>query len=88
MLVLSLTYGVCCFHCLFLLPVFFLQVKWLLRSEVIAILASGTTYNRWFTTYVVGGIFFGLVLWFAIRYGIPKANEVRGDFQTAISRFR
>jgi lipopolysaccharide export system permease protein len=60
----------------------FFTSKMATRSEVIAILASGTTYNRWLATYVVGGIFFAIVLWFATRYGIPKANEVRGDFQT------
>ena len=52
------------------------------RSEVIAIIATGTTYNRWLRTYVVGGIFFAVVLWFAARYGIPKANEIRSTFQS------
>jgi lipopolysaccharide export system permease protein len=53
-----------------------------LRSEVIAILASGTSFNRWLRPYLIGGVFFALGLWFASRYGIPKANIIRGNFQT------
>lgn len=64
------------------IAVIFFTSKMALRSEVIAILASGTTYNRWLRPYIIGGIFFAIVLWFALRYGIPKANEVRGNFQT------
>ena len=52
------------------------------RSEVVAVIATGTTYNRWLQPYVLGGLFFAVVLWFAARYGIPKANEVRSNFQT------
>ena len=51
------------------------------RSEVIAIIATGTTYNRWLRTYIFGGLFFAVALWFAARYGIPKANEIRSNFQ-------
>jgi lipopolysaccharide export system permease protein len=53
-----------------------------LRSEVIAILASGTSFNRWLRPYIIGGVVFAIGLWFANRYGIPKANEIRGNFQT------
>lgn len=52
------------------------------RSEVIAIIATGTTYNRWLRTYIFGGLFFSVALWFAARYGIPKANEIRSNFQS------
>lgn len=53
------------------------------RSEIIAILASGTTYNRWLRTYIAGGLFFAVVLWFAARYAIPRGNEIRSNFQAA-----
>lgn len=52
------------------------------RSEIIAILASGTSYNRMLRPYVIGGVFLGLVLWFGSRYLIPKANGIRSAFQT------
>src|SRR5687767_4602001 len=67
------------------IAVIFFTSKMALRSEVIAILASGTTYNRWLRPYLIGGIFFAVGLWFANRYGIPKANEIRVNFQTKIS---
>jgi lipopolysaccharide export system permease protein len=64
------------------IAVIFFTSKMALRSEVIAILASGTSYNRWLRPYIIGGVVFALGLWFANRYGIPKANEIRGAFQT------
>ena len=51
------------------------------RSEIIAILASGTSYNRFLRPYVIGGIFLSLMLWFGSRYLIPKANAIRSNFQ-------
>ena len=50
-------------------------------SEVIAIIASGTTYNRWLRPYLIAGLIFSTVLWFANRYGIPKAIEIKANFQ-------
>src|SRR5690349_20459047 len=40
------------------IAVIFFTSKMALRSEVIAILATGTTYNRWLRPYIVGGIIF------------------------------
>lgn len=67
------------------IAVIFFTSKMALQSEVIAILASGTSYNRWLRPYILGGIIFAVGLWFANRYGIPKANEIRGAFQAKIS---
>lgn len=64
------------------IAVIFFTSKMALRSEVIAILASGTTYNRWLRPYFIGGILFALGLWAANTYTIPKANGIRGEFQT------
>ncbi len=64
----------------FIATIFFTS-KMALRSEVIAILASGTTFLRWLRPYFVGGIFLGGVLWFANLYAIPKANEIRSAFE-------
>jgi lipopolysaccharide export system permease protein len=65
------------------IAVIFFTSKMALRSEIIAILASGTTYNRWLRTYIAGGLFFAVVLWFAARYGIPRGNAIRSTFQAA-----
>lgn len=69
-----------------LYPLFvFIAVIWFtskmaIRSEVIAIIASGTTYNRWLRPYIIAGLIFAIGLWFANRYGIPKATAIKNAF--------
>ncbi|MCE3283011.1 MAG: permease [Chitinophagaceae bacterium] len=58
------------------------------RSEVIAILASGTSYNRFLRPYLVGGLLFASMLWLMQRYIVPRANEIYSVFQvTYIDKF-
>jgi lipopolysaccharide export system permease protein len=52
------------------------------RSEIIAILASGTSYNRFLRSYLAGGVLLAGLLWMGSRYWIPKANEIKGNFQS------
>jgi lipopolysaccharide export system permease protein len=63
------------------IAVIFFTSKMATRSEIIAILASGTSYNRFLLPYIVGGLFLATVLWFGNRYLIPVANGIRSDFQ-------
>ncbi|HZH64055.1 MAG TPA: LptF/LptG family permease [Flavisolibacter sp.] len=63
------------------IAVIYFTSKMALRSEVISILASGTSYNRWLRPYFIGGAVFGLGLWAANSFTIPRANELRSDFQ-------
>ena len=63
------------------IAVIFFTSKMALRSEVVAIIASGTTYNRWLRPYIIGGLIFAVGLWLANSFGIPKANEVKAAFQ-------
>lgn len=64
------------------IAVIFFTSRMAARSEVVAILASGTSYNRFLRPYVVGGFILALMLWFASRYVIPKAQEIRSNFQS------
>jgi lipopolysaccharide export system permease protein len=64
------------------IAVIYFTSKMALKSEVIAILASGTTYNRWLRPYIIGGLLFAAGLFFSARYVLPKANEIRSRFQT------
>ncbi len=64
------------------IAVIFFTSKMAGRSEVIAILASGTSFNRFLRPYIVGGLFLATILWFAQRYVVPRANEIFSDFQT------
>lgn len=63
------------------IAVIFFTSKMATRSEVIAILASGTSYRRFLRPYIVGGLLLTAVLWVGSRYWIPKANAIRSDFQ-------
>lgn len=62
------------------IAVIFFTSKMALRSEVISIIASGATYNRWLRPYFIAGLIFAVGLWFANRYGIPKATGIRNAF--------
>ncbi|MGZ8524382.1 MAG: LptF/LptG family permease [Chitinophagaceae bacterium] len=64
------------------ISVIFFTSRMASRSEIIAILASGTSYNRMLRPYLVGGVFLGLVLWLGNRYLIPKANGIQATFKT------
>lgn len=64
------------------IAVIFFTSRMATRSEIIAILASGTSYNRFLRPYVIGGILLAILLWVGSRYWIPKANIIRSDFQT------
>jgi lipopolysaccharide export system permease protein len=64
------------------IAVIFFTSRMAIRSEIIAILASGASYNRLLRPYIIGGILFALMLWFGNRYLIPKANAIKSNFQT------
>jgi lipopolysaccharide export system permease protein len=51
------------------------------RSEFIAILAGGVRYNRMLRPYLIGAVFLAVVFWLASQYWVPRANEIRTDFQ-------
>jgi lipopolysaccharide export system permease protein len=51
------------------------------RSEFIAILAGGVRYNRMLRPYMIGATFLALIFWLASQYWVPRANEIRTDFQ-------
>lgn len=63
------------------IAVIFFTSKMATRSEVIAILASGTSYNRFLRPYFAGGLMLALVLWVANRYWIPRANHIYSSFR-------
>jgi lipopolysaccharide export system permease protein len=63
------------------ISVIFFTSKMAGRSEIIAILASGTTYGRWLRPYWIGGILLASLLWYANQYVVPRANTIRGNFE-------
>ena len=71
----------------FLFPLFtfiaviFFTSKLANRSEIIAILASGTSFNRLLKPYLLGGALLALLLWIGNRKIVPRANEIRTAFE-------
>ena len=64
------------------IAVIFFTSRMATRSEVIAVLASGASYNRFLRPYIIGGILLASLLWVGSRYWIPKANSIRSNFQS------
>jgi lipopolysaccharide export system permease protein len=63
------------------IAVIFFTSKMAGRSEIIAILASGTSYWRWLRPYWFGGLILAGLLWYANHYLVPSANKIRGAFE-------
>lgn len=63
------------------ISVIFFTSKMANNTEIIPILASGVSYNRWLRPYIVGGGFLGLILLISNQYVIPKANLIRSSFE-------
>ena len=51
------------------------------QSEFIAILAGGVKYHRMLRPYLIGSLILTLIFWFASQYWLPRANEIRTNFQ-------
>jgi lipopolysaccharide export system permease protein len=64
------------------IAVIFFTSRMAARSEIIAIFASGISYNRLLRPYLVGGILLASLLWGGNRYLIPRANQIKSNFQT------
>ncbi|HSC55194.1 MAG TPA: LptF/LptG family permease [Phnomibacter sp.] len=63
------------------ISVIFFTSKLAGRTEIIAILASGISFNRFLRPYWVGSIFFAVVLWLSFRYVTPISNQIFSAFQ-------
>ncbi len=63
------------------IAVIFFTSKLAGRSEIIAILASGTSFRRILRPYFIGGVLLAGLLWYANHYVIPKAEVKRTFFE-------
>ena len=63
------------------IAVIFFTSKLAVQSELIAILASGTSFNRMMRPYWIGGITLGLISLGAANYFVPVANGIRTTFE-------
>lgn len=63
------------------ISVIFFTSKMAGRSEVVAILSSGVSFNRYLRPFMIGGILMSVLLWFGYQYIVPQANRKWADFE-------
>ncbi|HRN91789.1 MAG TPA: LptF/LptG family permease [Ferruginibacter sp.] len=63
------------------ISVIFFTSKMAGRSEVIAILSSGVSFNRYMRPFMIGGIMMSLLLWLGYQTVVPKANLKWAEFE-------
>ena len=64
----------------FIAAIFFTS-KMAYKSEIIAILASGVSFQRMLVPYIISGVFLALISLVANHYIVPAANKERIDFE-------
>jgi lipopolysaccharide export system permease protein len=65
---------------IFIATIFFTS-KMAYKSEIIAILASGTSYQRFLRPYVIGAVFLSFISYLANHLVVPVANKERIEFE-------
>jgi lipopolysaccharide export system permease protein len=63
------------------ISVIFFTSKMAGRSEIVAILSSGVSFQRFLLPYMVGGLVLSGMLWAGYQYVVPKANQIWGNFE-------
>src|SRR5687768_5756991 len=56
------------------ISVIFFTSKMAGRSEIIAILSSGVSFQRFLLPFIIGGLILSTILWIGYQYVVPKAN--------------
>jgi len=63
------------------LTVIFFTSKLAGKSEIVAMLASGITYNRFLRPYMLVAVFFGGLSFFLNAWVIPRSDKLRVEFE-------
>lgn len=56
------------------------------RTEIVAMLSSGISFNRLLVPYAIGALMVGVLTYFAVSYVIPQANKGRIAFEIKVVR--
>jgi lipopolysaccharide export system permease protein len=70
------------------IAVIFVTSKMAFDTEIIAILASGVSFNRFLRPYFIASAFLALLALLLIMYVIPESNKVRLDFEDQYVRYK
>lgn len=68
------------------LTVIFFTSKLAGRSEIVAMLASGLSYNRFLRPYILVALFFGLLSFWLNAWVIPRSDKKRVEFESRYIR--
>jgi lipopolysaccharide export system permease protein len=63
------------------IAVIFFTSRMAMRSEFIAMLSAGVSFNRLLRPYVAGGLLLAILLWLGYASVIPWGNRIRASFQ-------
>ena len=66
---------------LIFIAVLFFTAKLAARTEIIAILTSGVSFNRLLVPYFISATILASLSWYANNYLVPKANKTRLQFE-------
>ncbi|MBK8623904.1 MAG: LptF/LptG family permease [Saprospiraceae bacterium] len=69
-----------------LLSVIFFTSRMAKNSEVISILSSKITYNRFLQPFLITATFLATLLWIGNNYIIPKSNRLKNEFEAEYIR--
>lgn len=69
-----------------LLSVIFFTSRMAKNSEVLAILSSKVSYNRFLRPYLITATFLAALLWIGNNYVIPKSNRLKNEFEAEYLR--
>ena len=64
-----------------LIAVIFFTSRMAKNTEVVAMLSSGISFNRFLVPYLIGGGLIAGVFWFGKNYIIPNSNKLKNEFE-------
>lgn len=69
-----------------LISVVFFTSRLARDTEIIAVLSSGTSYNRVLRPYIITALFLSALLWYGNNYIIPKSSRIKNEFESEFIR--
>ncbi len=73
-------------HLFFFISIVFVTSRLTMRSEIVAILASGVSFKRLLRPYIVSAVFVGVIMLYLSNFLIPQLNVVRYQFEQTYYR--
>jgi lipopolysaccharide export system permease protein len=68
---------------LIFIAVIFFTSRMAYNTEIVAILSSGTSFNRFLRPYIITGLLLSGMMLYANHFLVPRANKVRQSFELA-----